>query len=122
MTSKSMAKLRDAASRRQNGCCFYCGVRMLTASACGRRAERALVCTAEHLVPRSAGGADAADNIVAACWFCNTRRHRPRLPLPVLAYREHVQKRVEIGRWHSAIRGRRATAGRPDGAFSALSP
>ena len=32
------------------------------------------LCTTEHLVPRSQGGGDQLDNIVAACRYCNSHR------------------------------------------------
>jgi len=35
--------------------------------------------TAEHLEARCEGGADSTDNIVAACRFCNGRRHRAKV-------------------------------------------
>lgn len=44
--------------------CHYCG------------SPHAL--TADHLIPKSLGGTDVADNLVPACVTCNTsRRHRP---------------------------------------------
>ncbi|WP_291998604.1 HNH endonuclease [Candidatus Accumulibacter sp. ACC012] len=61
-----------------------------------------LQCTAEHLDARQDGGVDTAQNIVAACWSCNQRRHkRPKPPAPG-AYLSLVQQRVRAGRWHCA--------------------
>jgi len=53
-----------------------------------------LQATAEHLVARCKGGTDAPDNIVAACRFCNTRRHQTKHPLTPEAYARRVQARL----------------------------
>lgn len=53
----------------QKNKCFYCQREMVDASAKGR-----CRCTAEHLVPVSHGGKNEVDNIVAACWGCNSTR------------------------------------------------
>lgn len=95
MNHNRLVKLRQAAARRQNGRCWYCGVEMEPAGNSGSLLRR---CTAEHLVPRSAGGGETTDNIVAACWFCNTRRHRRRNPLDPQAHRALVQMRLEAGK------------------------
>ncbi|WP_408002845.1 HNH endonuclease [Pseudorhodobacter wandonensis] len=63
---------------------------------------KALRCTAEHLHPRSEGGGNTAGNIVAACFYCNTRRHRRKCPLSPEAHREHVRQRMASGRWLAA--------------------
>ncbi|WP_370315223.1 HNH endonuclease signature motif containing protein [Roseivivax marinus] len=65
----------------------------------GKAAPHLLRCTAEHLQARSDGGKDTFDNIVAACWFCNTRRHNQKVPLEPEAYRQHVRRRMSAGRW-----------------------
>jgi hypothetical protein len=56
-------------------------------------------CTAEHLVARQDGGRDAADNIVAACRFCNATRHRLSSPPDPAAYRRRVLFRLDASRW-----------------------
>jgi hypothetical protein len=38
---------------------------------CGKKAEDGAVLEADHVIPRSAGGADRLDNLVTACWECN---------------------------------------------------
>jgi hypothetical protein len=64
---------------------------------------RQFQCTAEHLLARQDGGKDGSDNIVAACWACNQRRHkRKKAPEPD-AYKELVQKRVACGKWHPSM-------------------
>ncbi|MEN5206681.1 HNH endonuclease [Stenotrophomonas terrae] len=40
------------------------------------RTTTPLRCTAEHLVSQQDGGKNVAGNIAAACWLCNTRRHK----------------------------------------------
>ncbi|MCB1768257.1 MAG: HNH endonuclease [Candidatus Competibacteraceae bacterium] len=59
-----------------------------------------LQCTAEHLVARQDGGANAADNIVAACKTCNGRRHRKAVPLSPENHRRRVRARILGGKWH----------------------
>ena len=85
-----LARLRNQAFKLQSGLCYYChqpmwqenpesfaqkqGVTLAQA--------RQLQCTAEHLVPKEDGGGPNQKNIVAACRFCNSRRHkRPNAPL-----------------------------------------
>ena len=68
----------------------------------GLRARSAapLRCTAEHLVAQQDGGKNVAGNIAAACWLCNTRRHKRKSPPPPDAYRAFVQRRLAKGKWH----------------------
>lgn len=56
--------------------------------------------TGEHLVARQDGGSDRGGNIVAACQFCNSTRHRAKHPLDADRYREHVKRRLWGGSWH----------------------
>lgn len=49
--------------RKSDGRCWYCGV-VLTVG----------VFAIDHLVPRSAGGSNAPNNLVPACWSCNSRK------------------------------------------------
>ncbi|MBN9334231.1 HNH endonuclease signature motif containing protein [Devosia sp.] len=87
-------KLRDKARDNQGGKCWYCGCPMLPASD-----NDPARCTAEHLRARCDGGKDVLENIVAACWLCNNRRHRRKLPLAPEEYRELVRNRLSSGRW-----------------------
>lgn len=57
-------------------------------------------CTAEHLVARKDGGGDRGANIVAACFFCNRRRHARAKSLSPERYGALVSQRVLAGRWH----------------------
>jgi hypothetical protein len=67
------------------------------------RQTRHLRCTAEHLKARADGGSDRSDNIVAACIYCNLRRHRPRSPLSPPEYQAHVRRRMQQGKWLAAV-------------------
>jgi len=106
-SSKRIPFLRQRAFERQDGRCFYCAVAMWLTSPCelagcsGNRATYArLRCTAEHLIPRSEGGADNEENIVAACAHCNATRHKRKRPPAPAEYREDVVRRVKRGAWH----------------------
>jgi len=57
-------------------------------------------CTAEHLIARKDGGKDEAANIVAACLWCNLKRHNRKLDLSPQAFRGLVQRRTSKGLWH----------------------
>ena len=96
--SSQLQRSRNRAFQRQGGRCFYCGVIMRrppNAPAGGR-----LRCTAEHLLPRSEGGSEAFDNIVAACAHCNRTRHLRKRPPGHDDYRQDVLRRVGRGEWH----------------------
>ncbi|MGY5941141.1 HNH endonuclease [Stenotrophomonas forensis] len=107
MTSKTLKSLRARSFRVQNGGCYYCGVRMWSASpdelGLRSRSARPFQCTAEHLVARQDGGKDTAENVVAACHRCNQRRHKRQAPAPSPhSYLCHVRKRMAKGTWHPA--------------------
>ena len=107
---KALKKLRRMKMLSQGGRCFYCGLPMwdealypcLPLSCRSGELPKTLRCTAEHLHPRSEGGANTADNIVAACLFCNNSRHRRKRPLSPEAHRAHVQQRMAAGQWLAA--------------------
>lgn len=107
MPSKLSAK-RSKAFSKQSTRCFYCGYQMWLvdpeafAKRLGITVRQTihLRCTAEHLDARCDGGSDTATNIAAACWICNSRRHRRKIPLNPKAFRELVSRRIECGRWH----------------------
>ena len=98
--TQSLKNLRRRMAIAQRYLCYYCDLEM-----CDGDPERFMArhglslrqaelrrCTAEHLKPRSEGGTDASDNIVAACLFCNRRRHRARTPLAPEQYKRHVRR------------------------------
>jgi 5-methylcytosine-specific restriction endonuclease McrA len=97
--------LRLQVFQNQRGRCCYCGVQMWRLGTAGlpgipKRNARVLQCTAEHLTPRSEGGEDIADNLVAACAHCNHTRHKRKNPPPPNAYLADIRKRVARGAWH----------------------
>lgn len=100
-------RLRTLAFNAQRGLCCYCGLPMWQASPdelkpFGLRASTAgpFRCTAEHRVAQQDGGKNVAGNIAAACWLCNTRRHKRKSPPPPEAYRVFVARRMAKGKWH----------------------
>ena len=106
---RTPTRARAQAFHRQGGRCFYCSVRMWTddvlafAARYGlpRSAAMWLQCTAEHLHARQDGGRDASGNVVAACRWCNHRRHSRRVVAPAPEeYAKLVTRRVQAGRWH----------------------
>lgn len=107
MTSR-ITKIRLSAFQEQSGCCYYCDSQMwlrnneefATKNRITLKAAKKLQCTAEHLIARSEGGSDCKSNIVAACHFCNQKRHKRKNPLPPEKFREHIQKRLVKGKWH----------------------
>lgn len=110
MPKKSVYRARHAAFRRQAERCCYCSVLMWIDDAVSfavrhgltRGIVRGLQCTAEHLRAKQDGGRDTADNIAAACWLCNHRRHARKAPLSPKAYRRLVRRRVSQQCWHPA--------------------
>ncbi|WP_189439561.1 HNH endonuclease [Rhodanobacter panaciterrae] len=99
---------RAHAFKQQHGQCFYCQLPMWLIDMATFARQRGFTmrqamhfrCTAEHLVPRCEGGGNVQENIVAACWWCNTRRHHCKHPLPPVAFHAYVIRRVRTGRWH----------------------
>ncbi|WP_373322438.1 HNH endonuclease [Vogesella indigofera] len=67
------------------------------------RSAKLLKATAEHLQARCDGGQDARQNIVAACHYCNQKRHHRKTPPSPNDYRELVQRRLAKGGWHSKL-------------------
>jgi hypothetical protein len=107
---KRTSKIRLAKMHAQGGRCYYCDQLMWEhkeelqerPDRWTNRKPRALQCTAEHLIPRSDGGADTSENIVAACWYCNTTRHRKKQARSPQEHRAHVRKQMCKGRWSRA--------------------
>ena len=66
MGKRKLQALRRLAAHEQGGRCAYCGQPMGPAEDCRRTSE-----TADHVVPRAAGGRTTASNIVACCRACN---------------------------------------------------
>jgi 5-methylcytosine-specific restriction endonuclease McrA len=107
--SKAISRFRAAAFLRQQGLCCYCRLPMWLSDPTPfvrqfglTIAQAALLqCTAEHRISRSEGGRDSAENISAACRFCNRRRHCGRTRARTAeAFREHVERRMKVQLWH----------------------
>ena len=64
--------LRNTLSERQNHRCCYCGVTMTYKHETPDFVQTMM--TIEHVVPKSHGGTDDDDNLVAACQSCNSAR------------------------------------------------
>ena len=74
-----LATLRAQAYKKQGGLCWWCGKEMIWHSGgeLPKPWNNPRVCTAEHLIRKVDGGRTTASNIVAACAWCNNRRHDP---------------------------------------------
>lgn len=84
-----LKRFRASAFYRQHGRCIYCNKSIWLSDVAHFAAEQNLTtrqarhrqCTAEHLCAIKNGGGNIADNIAAACLFCNLRRHKRRSEL-----------------------------------------
>jgi HNH endonuclease len=63
--------------RAQFGRCYYC-----------HQSIDLLAATEDHKVPKSRGGQDIYENVVAACWGCNTQKG----PMTAEEYRDYRRK------------------------------
>jgi hypothetical protein len=105
---------RRVALKNQNNRCYYCGFLMwednreefASKHGISFRLAMRFQATAEHLIAQCEGGTDTQDNIVAACFYCNSRRHRSTLPLNPDAYRSKVIRAVARGKWNTFRAGR----------------
>ena len=109
LSMPKLQRLRTQAFHAQRGLCCYCGLPKWQASPdelkpFGLRARTVapLRCTAEHLVAQQDGGKDVEGNIAAACWLCNSRRHKRKTPPQPDAYKVFVGRRMAKGKWHPA--------------------
>ena len=106
--SQKIQKSRLLAFERQNGRCYYCSALLWLEKIAefaakyelSQRQAYRFQCTAEHLVARQDGGCDVSKNIVAACWFCNSRRHRRRYAPSPEAFKKLVSQRIKQHKWH----------------------
>ena len=106
----ALTHLRFLAFHAQKHRCCYCSLTMWLASpaeiqAIGLQSRSAalLRCTAEHLVAKQDGGKNVAGNIAAACWYCNTHRHKRKTAPAPDAYRTFVERRKAKGKWNSFL-------------------
>ena len=106
MPSK-LARHRNSAFIFQSGRCYYCNFPMWESNLesyaqlhnISKSQAKFFRCTAEHLVARQDGGKDTEKNIVAACVWCNQKRHSRKLAPPPNEYRQLVKQRLLDGRW-----------------------
>ncbi len=109
--ASSIRNQRFRAAVHQGFRCYYCGLPVWIEDPGGfaaryrltTRQGRHLRCTAEHLQARADGGSNQRDNVVAACFHCNIRRHRTRTPLSPPEYQAHVRQRMQQGKWLAAV-------------------
>ncbi len=113
MTNRLLKIFRRKAFTQQFGRCFYCKLPMWEEDS-ERFAEehglrlglsKHLKCTAEHVQARQDGGTICVNNIVAACAWCNTRRHLGRhLKAPSSeCYQSAVRHLMGTGKWHPVL-------------------
>ena len=108
---RKIVQLRHQAFVNQSGFCYYCNRPMWQCSPDIFAQQHHLTlaqssrfqCTAEHLVPRQSGGPTTRNNIVAACKFCNSKRHARSNELCPTRYKTLVKKRLAAGRWHPQL-------------------
>jgi 5-methylcytosine-specific restriction endonuclease McrA len=111
MSKKQLIQSRNKAFQNQHGLCFYCQLPMwnddseLFSKQFKITKKQALMfqCTAEHLLAKQDGGNDHQLNIVAACKFCNQKRHARKKPKDPIAYKSYVTKKIKHGGWCSSL-------------------
>jgi len=109
--STTLIKSRFKAFNLQQGRCIYCELPMWLkhpesfAKKYKITTKGALLfkCTAEHLLAKQDGGKDDESNIVAACHFCNQKRHKCKKPKDPIPYKQYVSSRVGKGKWNSVF-------------------
>ncbi len=78
MASRKIKQKQNGIRRlfqEQNGVCFYCRKPMLIARIPAGQVQPRNLATLDHIIPRSAGGANGPTlNCVAACHSCNNER------------------------------------------------
>ena len=107
----TLIKSRLKAFNLQQGCCIYCELPMwlYNPEAFAKKYKitanqaKLFKCTAEHLKAKQEGGKDTESNIVAACYFCNQKRHKCKKPKDPISYKLYVSRRVGKGRWSSVL-------------------
>lgn len=106
--AKKLVHLRKSAYRAQSDLCFYCKFPMWDDDLAfyarihniSIAHARHFECTAEHLIAKKDGGKDTSQNIVAACKFCNMKRHKRKHPPSPDAHQLRAQQRLAKKRWN----------------------
>lgn len=73
--------------KRQNGRCAYCGERMVSP----KKLNHPRRLTLDHIIPRSKGGGNAINNLVAACRACNEAKADESAPLSIFDAKPPVE-------------------------------
>ena len=102
---------KSHAFQSQSGRCYYCGLPMWLNHPKHFASEfsitipqaKQLQCTAEHLIARQDGGPTSRENIVAACLFCNQKRHQRKITLAPKEYKKLVTRRLSVQKWHGVM-------------------
>lgn len=105
---KILIKSRTKAFNFQQGRCIYCELPMWLDNSKSFtkkykitiKAAKLFQCTAEHLKAKQDGGKDVESNIVAACYYCNQKRHQRKSPKDPISYKRYVTKKLEKGKWN----------------------
>ena len=116
--STTLYKYRLKAFNLQQGRCIYCelAIWMHTPEAFAKQHEIStkgaalFKCTAEHLLAKQDGGNDCESNIVAACHFCNQKRHKCKSPKDPISYKQYVTNRLEKGKWNLSLMHKRSSS------------
>lgn len=105
---KTLIKSRLEAFNLQQGRCIYCELPMWLdgQEAYAKKYKitikqaRIFKCTAEHLKAKQDGGKDFENNIVAACHYCNQKRHQCKSPKEPIIYKLFISTRLKRGKWN----------------------
>lgn len=109
----SLKKYRLKAFTLQQSRCIYCELPMWLENPEAYAKQYKITpnqakifrCTAEHLIARQDGGKDNQSNIVAACHYCNQKRHQRKSPKDPLTYKVYVNNRIKKGKWSCGMVG-----------------
>jgi HNH endonuclease len=107
----TLIKSRFIAFNLQQGRCIYCELPMWLDNPeafaikynITTKGAALFKCTVEHLLAKQDGGKDIESNIVAACHFCNQKRHNCKTPKGPVSYKHYVSNRLGKGKWNSAL-------------------
>lgn len=131
MNRKQLMRNRRLAHHRQGGICIWCGIVMFLPHEPEFRAYPRRQCTAEHLLPESKGGTEAAWNIAAACANCNVKHKDYTLEewLVMVPMRlqqqgkpEHFEVCLKFLSWHANAHASANPPSGPDGTVKATVP
>lgn len=106
--STTLNKSRLKAFNHQQGRCIYCELPMWLQHPetfakkykITTKQAQLFKCAAEHLKAKQDGGKDNERNIVAACHYCNKKRHKCKSPKDPISYKQYVTNRLEKGKWN----------------------